>query len=288
MPTTTDYLNQLISDKADLAANLTLKGVTASSSETFTELVPKVLDISGGGTDWGDTITDDWDTIIANANAGTVNGYSIGDTKSIEFIYDSTPYVIQCEIIGKSHDIISGTADKAALTFMNKWLGITWRMNTTATNAGGYMGEDGDLYDVSLDESGGALVHGCEMRKKLWTVYKALPTNLQNAIKTVDKIYDDTSSLRTSKEKLFLLSTEETGAASQTILVGQGTAYAKFTNAISRKKTGIAYPGYYLRSRRTNNQYFQIISSSNGAASALAATTYAGMCFCFCLGTAKN
>lgn len=285
MPTTTDYLNQLISDKADLAANLTSKGVTASSSETFTELVPKVLDISGGGTDWGDTITDDWDTIIANANTGTVNGYSIGDTKSIEFIYDGTPYVIQCEIIGKSHDTISGSnpATTAALTFMVKWLGISWRMNATATNAGGWMGEDGDLYATSLDESGGALVHGCEMRKKLWEIYKALPTNLQNAIKIVDKIYDDTSSLRTSKEKLFLPSTEEMGAASQTILVGQGTEYAKFTNAISRKKTGIAYPGYYMRSRRTNNQYFQIISSPNGAASGLAATTYAGMCFCFCL-----
>lgn len=49
MPNTADYLNQLINDKNDLADNLVTMGVAASHSETFTELVPKVLDISGGG-----------------------------------------------------------------------------------------------------------------------------------------------------------------------------------------------------------------------------------------------
>jgi len=63
MPTTTDYLNQLISDKADLAANLTTKGVPSSSSETFTELVPKVLNIPSGG-DW--TWPQGWPDIRTN------------------------------------------------------------------------------------------------------------------------------------------------------------------------------------------------------------------------------
>lgn len=48
MSTTADYLNQLIDDRNDLADNLVTMGVVASHSETFTELVPKVLDISGG------------------------------------------------------------------------------------------------------------------------------------------------------------------------------------------------------------------------------------------------
>ena len=42
-------LVKLNTQRNNLAANLTTKGVTASSSETLAELVPKVLDISGGG-----------------------------------------------------------------------------------------------------------------------------------------------------------------------------------------------------------------------------------------------
>lgn len=44
----TTYLTALDRDKDNLAANLTAKGVPASSSETFTSLVPKVLDIPSG------------------------------------------------------------------------------------------------------------------------------------------------------------------------------------------------------------------------------------------------
>lgn len=43
------YLTALDRDRDALAANLTTKGVPASSSETFTTLVPKVLDIPSGG-----------------------------------------------------------------------------------------------------------------------------------------------------------------------------------------------------------------------------------------------
>ena len=47
MATTNDYLTQLQNDKATLVDNLITKGVTASDDETFTELVPKVLNIQG-------------------------------------------------------------------------------------------------------------------------------------------------------------------------------------------------------------------------------------------------
>ena len=45
MATTNEYLNQLKKDKQNLVDNLNDKGVTASNTETFTSLVPKVLDI---------------------------------------------------------------------------------------------------------------------------------------------------------------------------------------------------------------------------------------------------
>lgn len=49
MATTADYLNKLVSQKNTLADNLVTKGVKATHDETFETLVPKVLDISGGG-----------------------------------------------------------------------------------------------------------------------------------------------------------------------------------------------------------------------------------------------
>lgn len=66
-----DYLTQLESDKDDLVTNLTTQGITGlTGDETFTELVPEVLNISGGGggLDWSaigysaepSVITDDY------------------------------------------------------------------------------------------------------------------------------------------------------------------------------------------------------------------------------------
>ena len=49
MATTTDYLTQLQTDKTTLVTNLVAKGVDATNDETFTSLVPKVADISTGG-----------------------------------------------------------------------------------------------------------------------------------------------------------------------------------------------------------------------------------------------
>ena len=48
--TTADYLNQLEQDREDFVDNLETKGISGlSGDETFTELVPQVLNISGGG-----------------------------------------------------------------------------------------------------------------------------------------------------------------------------------------------------------------------------------------------
>lgn len=49
MATTSEYLTQLQNDKQTLVDNLVTKGVSATSDETFTSLVPKVLDIQSGG-----------------------------------------------------------------------------------------------------------------------------------------------------------------------------------------------------------------------------------------------
>ena len=54
MPTTSEYLQQLQTDKQNLVNNLVEKGVSATSDETFTSLVPKVLDIQTGNVEIND------------------------------------------------------------------------------------------------------------------------------------------------------------------------------------------------------------------------------------------
>lgn len=56
MATTAEYLDKLVTQKNTLADNLATKGVTATHEETLETLVPKVLDISGGGGTGGGSI----------------------------------------------------------------------------------------------------------------------------------------------------------------------------------------------------------------------------------------
>ena len=49
MATTAEYLNKLVDQKNTLADNLVEKGVDATHDETLETLIPKVLEISGGG-----------------------------------------------------------------------------------------------------------------------------------------------------------------------------------------------------------------------------------------------
>ena len=70
-----DKLNELITQRNNLADNLNTMGVSASQSETLTTLVPKVLDIQAGG---GSEIT---------------KGLKIN-------AYDSDGYVTDAEIVG--------------------------------------------------------------------------------------------------------------------------------------------------------------------------------------------
>ena len=51
MATTADYLNKLITQKNTLVDNLVTKGVSATQDETLETLIPKVLEISGGGSE---------------------------------------------------------------------------------------------------------------------------------------------------------------------------------------------------------------------------------------------
>lgn len=81
--TTSDYLTQLQQDREDLVDNLEAKGITGlSGDETFTELVPEVLNIpSGSGLDWSAIGYSD-------TPQGVVNAYNYA--KNIYDNWDST------------------------------------------------------------------------------------------------------------------------------------------------------------------------------------------------------
>ncbi len=73
--TTQDYLDQLESDRSDMVDNLETKGITGlTGDETFTELVPEILNISGGG---GATLQSKSVAIVSNGTTNVVpdSGY---------------------------------------------------------------------------------------------------------------------------------------------------------------------------------------------------------------------
>lgn len=79
------YLNSLDNDRDTLAANLTTMGVQASSSETFTSLVPKVLTIpTGGGMEMKDSVT------LSGINSNNVS--TIASTNSWFAIFDKLTF----------------------------------------------------------------------------------------------------------------------------------------------------------------------------------------------------
>lgn len=79
MATTADYLNKLVGQKNTLADNLVVKGVTASHDETLETLVPKVLNISGGGGETTGYISDG--LICFSEMADTLTWNLISDEK---------------------------------------------------------------------------------------------------------------------------------------------------------------------------------------------------------------
>lgn len=216
-------------------------------------------------TNWGDTITDDWNTIIANATAGTVSGYTAGQTKTFEFVYDGIPMAMRCRLIGKNHNTISGTQNTAPLTLLFEDLQFSNAMGSSATNTGGYVA--GILKPFIED------------------IYNYFPSNIKNAIKTVDVICDaDGDTLQTIQAKVFPLSTVEAGITTGNVTAGQGTAYEYFTDNASRVKRNLkANNTWWTRSRNTGGTGFYVINTAGSITGANATTSATGVAIAFCI-----
>lgn len=211
---------------------------------------------------YGDTLADTWEQIITNVNNGTVDAYKVGDTKTLEFTYEGKIYYVQAVILGKNHDTISGTESKAALSwgFLNSVMQHS--MNDPGNSTGGWMGENGDFYESSLDETNGVLTHGCSMRKFVAGLLNCFPTIIKDNIKTVDKLYDDSNQVQRCKDKLWILSNSELGLSSTANIQGEQYEYLH-SNMSRRRDNGGSYVEYWTRSRSGYN--FTSVTSDGGS-----------------------
>ena len=134
--------------------------------------------------------TDSWETIQKAVQNGNTNVYNVGDTKAIEL----TNFGTQVVRIANKSECTTETSETAC-GFVVEFVDIITRQpfNSTETNIGGW--RDSKMRTYIND-----------------TIYKSLPSDLQNVI-TSTKVISGHGSIETSyfetQDKLYLLSTKE-------------------------------------------------------------------------------
>lgn len=206
-----------------------------------------------------ETISDSWETILANENYAT--DYNIGDTKSITI--NGEPHLMQ--IVGfDTDDKTSG--GKAKISWLMKdQLTTTHRMNASSTNADGWP--------------------ATEMRTWLRnTILPTIDSSIRSHIVDVNKTYYDytDSTTETSSDNIWLASAREIFGG--TSYESSGPDYTTlFTNTTSRikKRSGTAQY-WWLRSARSGSaDLFRRVYDS-GSVGNNGASIAGGVCVGFC------
>ena len=179
--------------------------------------------------------------------------------------------------MGFNHDTLTtstayGSATvtgKAGMTLqMADCLAGKAQMNSSNTNSGGW--------------------ENCAMRKSNMATYLSQLTSAwQNAIKQVNKLSSagsQSTTIKTTADKLFLLSEVEIFGSTSYSVSGEGTQYAYYKAGNSKVKnvSGSAY-GWWERSPyASNTTYFCYVDSVGDANSSYASSSY-GVAFGFCV-----
>lgn len=215
-----------------------------------------------------DTISDSWDTIISYANAGTIGDhYSIGDIKSFT-TSDNITYFAQ--LVGVNKDPLSSDSTRTANSswLLTRLLSITKTMsNSGAVTTGGW--------------------GSCDLRTYLnneWML--TLPSNIQNAVKTVNKPYyrfEDTSE-QVSEDKIWIPSSQELGLTGKYLKETTGVEYTLSSTSGRRlvylKVSGSAN-GWWVRTAYSAKNYIYI--SGVGVISSDGANSTNGILIGFCI-----
>lgn len=205
-----------------------------------------------------------WDAIESISESGNAASiWSVGDKKTINI--DGTDY--QFQIIGFNHDTKT-EGGKAGITFqMVDCMNATARMNSSNTNKGGWT--------------------NCEMRTStLKNIFSKLPADLQNVIKAVNKLTsagNNSATINTTSDKLFLLSEVEIFGSTDYSKSGEGSQYAYYRAGNSKvKKVKGSAKLWWERSPDDTTTNFCIVTS-NGTASNNNSAVPLGVAFGFCV-----
>ena len=198
---------------------------------------------------------------------------SVGD--SINIATNGTSYAFK--IMGFNHDTLttstaygSATATgKAGMTLqMADCLAGKAQMNSSNTNSGGW--------------------ENCAMRKSNMATYLSQLTSAwQNAIKQVNKLSSagsQSTTIKTTADKLFLLSEVEIFGSTSYSVSGEGTQYAYYKAGNSKVKNVSGSAGYWWeRSPYASYTASFCIVDGNGNANGTHASNSCGVAFGFCV-----
>lgn len=208
-----------------------------------------------------------WEDIIYACHSGEVPDTWVADgTCYKDMDIGGVPYRI--DIIGKNHDDLADGTGKAPLTFqMHDCYATTYKMNPTNTNSGGWT--------------------NCAMRTtRLPAILALMPAEVQAGIREVKKkssAGNQSSSIQTTNDKLFLLSEIEIFGSTTYSFAGEGKQYDYYKAGNSKVKNLSGSTCYWWgRSPRSSKTTSFCDVNSTGAANANTASNSYGVAFAFC------
>lgn len=222
--------------------------------------------ITGIRGNYSDNFADNtWEQIITACQKRIAPpSWKAGDQKAMTI--GGTDYLI--DIIGINHDDYSDGSGKAPFTFqLHDCYADKKAMNSSYTNSGGWT--------------------SCDMRSThLPAILALMPTEVQNGIREVNKLTsagNQSSTINTTADKLFLLSEVEVFGSTTYSVAGEGTQYAYYAAGNSkRKKWNRSVARWWERSPYASDSTGFCLVDSNGFAYADYASGAYGVAFAFC------
>ena len=206
----------------------------------------------------------EWSEIIAACQSGDVpDSWVVGNYKNMTI--NGKAYRI--DIIGKNHDTYA-SGGTAPLTFqMHDCYDETKQMNSSNTNSGGWQ-------------------NSAMRTTHLPAILNLMPAEVKAAIRDVQKkssAGNQSSSIQTTNDKLFLLSEIEIFGSTTYSFAGEGKQYDYYKAGNSKVKnlSGSAYLWWERSPDSSNSAYFCIVYG-NGVANAATASGSIGVAFGFC------
>ena len=205
-----------------------------------------------------------WAQIAEACRAGTIpETWTVGSSKSMTI--NGADY--QVDIIGLNHDDYADGSGKAPLTFQLHDCYADTKMNSSNTNSGGWT--------------------SCAMRQThLPAILALLPAEVQSSIREVNKLTSagsQMSTIKTTADKLFLLSEVEIFGSVKYSKSGEGTQYDYYAAGNSKvKRRAGAARDWWTRSPYGSNSVNFCFASSNGTADFDGASNACAAVFAFC------